>query len=1125
MSEPTPETQARAHSAAVAVAISIVVVVSAFALLATVGAHQAARQQRVLGFLDPLIELIRNVGKGIMKESFERGTELIRIVAGTIAIAVLAALVTRRLRAWPLLLLGISISLATWGQFELVRTQAWTGGLLYAAALISALGFGIICPSPALAQQTPLPRFTRLDAICIAVLSVLGIIFRLYALPELPSVFNGEMIVSMLASRTFDGLRWYLPGGVLSNSTGLMHLLPQMFFYNLYGTTVYSLRLAAVLYGVLALPLFYWLVQRLGGTVAAIIATVLLVSAPEQLYWSRIESTNFAPLPVLGLISAHLGLAMIERVSFARVAAAALWMPFGRYFYTAGAAMVFYPWLQYTHAAVFVRRAWRKLWYVVPLLAIGTVLWAGAISAVVWLVQGGKFTITNPAQHGELILRGAGEYSGLSTVQLIVLQAQSSWHNLETIVQSICYAGGLSEWYQRAIVIGGVTLMVPGVVVLIAVSLAYLLGQIQRPRAFAVLVWIGIGLLPAVLSLQPTDRRFLLIFPALYIAVGLSLQGFIQMSAERGGKLAAAIVAALLATSVATVSVACLASHFLLRIQHTGIEDLLEFSKPIFQDSDAIFFDTDSSWALVFGFGNAEQFLHRPPCYRSVRVGEWLQISLDPPCEYQEATYKALLSPARIDAARRNYNPQRITFIVDMYTPSQAAVDMLRGLFPHAVERSNDGRETPHFIALTFSKADIDALRTPELLLSPDTTGAESLETTLLAGTTVKHAASTALQGEAAVVRGGLYLKKTGWYELGVTPACTGATLVVDGRNGGEAGAAMPMLAGVHPFALQIASFRDCPAGLSIEARPTAQGDATDILVPPLLAPWALKVAGAVAPPMQTYPGYGAAQRFADLPSAVIVDFGVDDHDELIAVTQSNAVLRGHRFAQTGVELASWPIEIPPYLPLWGLAIAANGTSYVVAGQSVYIYDRDGKPLSNWQGAPVYSSELVQLANGLVLAAVPQESSVHILNPDGSIKEKWNMFKGGTGGFSYPLSVATDNAGTIAVLQAENEVLLFRTPVDSFQPQLIRSFHVNYFEPPNPRRVAFDGPDRLLFSDPVAGTPLVYNRNGVRMLATGAQNDLSTRGFQAPLRMRTTNDYVYVLDGQRRLWQLPRLPE
>lgn len=1124
MSDPTAENQPQARSAAPAAAVSILVISAAFVLLATIGARQAEQQQRVLAAIEPLIGLIRDAGKWMMQESFKRGTELIQIVAGTVSIAVLAALVMRRLRAWPLLLLATSISLATWGQVELVRSHPWPGGLLYAAALLSALGFGIICPSPSLAQQTPLRRFTRLDALCMAALSVLGILFRLYALPELPSVFNGEMIVSMLSSRTFDGLRWYIPSGVLSNSTGLMHLLPQMLFYNLYGTTVYSLRLAAVLYGVLALPLFYWLVQRVGGTVAAVIATALLVSAPEQLYWSRLESTNFAPLPVLALISAHLGLAMIERVSFGRVAAAALWMPFGRYFYTAGAALVFYPWLQYAHAVLFVRRAWHKLWYVVPLLAAGTVLWAGAISAVLWLIQGGSFKINNPAQHGELILRGAGEYSGLGTLQLIYLQAESSWNNLQTIVQSLSYAGGLSEWYQRAIVVGGVTLMVPGVVVLIAVSLAYLLGQIQHPRAFAVLLWIAIGLLPAVLSMQPTDRRFLLIFPALYIAVGLSAQGFLEACAARGGKLATAIVAALVATAVAAVSIACLASHFLLRIQRTGVEELLEFSKPIFQDSDAIFFDTDSSWALVFGFGNADQFLRSPPCYRSVRVGEWMQIALDPPCDYQEATYKALLSPQRIDAARRSYDPQRFTFIVDMYTPSQAALGMLRGLFPHAVERGNSGRETPHFVALTFSRADIEALRTPELLVGPDVTGAEAVQTTLVANTSVKLGASTAIEGEAAVVRGGLYIKKTGWYELGVHPACDGATLVVDGRSVGAAGSATAMLAGVHPFELQLASLRACPAGLAIEARPAAAEDAPEA-VTMLLAPRAAKATGAVAPALQIYQGYGAARLFAEVPGRVIIDFGVDDRGELILLAQGTGVLRGYRVSQTGAELASWPIEIPQHMPLWGIAVAANGTAYVVAGQTVYIYDRDGTPQGIWQGAPVYSAEMVQLANGLVLAAVPQESSIHVLNPDGSLKENWKMFKGGTGGFTYPLSVASDNAGTIAVLQAENEVLLFRTPVDSFQPQLIGSFHVDYFEPPNPRRVAFDGPHRLLFSDPAAGTPLVYNRDGVRMLAAAAQNDLSTRGFQAPLRMRTTNEYVYVLDAQRRLWQLPRLPE
>ena len=122
----------------------------------------------------------------------------------------------------------------------------------------------------------------------------------------------------MLASHTLDGLRQYLPYGLRGNSTGVAHLLPQMALFQLFGTSVYTLRLAAVLYGVAAVPLCYWLTRRIAGTMPAVVATLLLIVAPEQLFWSRSENTHFAPVAVAALVTVSLGLRLTERCRRAR---------------------------------------------------------------------------------------------------------------------------------------------------------------------------------------------------------------------------------------------------------------------------------------------------------------------------------------------------------------------------------------------------------------------------------------------------------------------------------------------------------------------------------------------------------------------------------------------------------------------------------------------------------------------------------------------------------------------------------------------------------------------------------------------------------------------------------------
>jgi len=1124
MSDPNREPSPPDAPARLSALVSVLGLALIFAALITVGAGQAQRPERVLPLLDPAVEWLRTDGRALMVDAAARGNDLLALVSLCLAGVMAAAVVARRRQAWPVGLLTLALGLAAWGQLALVRKDATTGAMFYAAALACALLLGLLSPAPILSPSTPAPRFRRGDALWMFGLTVLGMLLRLYALPELPRMFNGEMIISMLASRTLEGLHWYVPLGITSNSTGLMHLLPQWFFYQLFGTSVYALRLAAVLFGVMVIPLFYWLGLRLGGRFAAVVATLLLISAPEQLYWSRLESTNFAPLPLLGVVAAHLGLSMVERFAFLPVFLSALWLPFGRFFYTAGAAMVFLPWLQSLHAILFVRRAWRRMWYVLPLLAIGTAMWTASLSFVGWVLRGGgPFTISNPAQHGELILRGVGEYTGLPMERLIVLQLQSVWNNLWTIISSLSFHGGFSEWYERGLAVPGVTLMVPVVVVLVAVSLAYLLGQLQRPRAFVLLAWLAIGLLPAVLSLQPTDRRYLLIFPALYLAVGVAVQGFVRLGEERGGRISGRLTALLLGATVGAATLGNLVSHFLLPIGRTGVEDLIRFSKPIFEESDTIYFDTDESWALVLAFGNADHFLEAPPCYRNVRVGEWIQVALQPSCAFTHQTYDALMPRERAEQLRAKFDPQRLTLLVDLYTPSNDMLDTLRGLFPEALQREYRAQATPSYVALTIDRSQVERLRSPEWQRAAGIESRSDLETSLLSGAQLHLVDGLPPDDHQIAIRGGFYVDKPGWYHAAIAPACSAVTLRVDDRIAD--GGTRPMLSGIHDFEILIRNVDECRLPLELRLRPALRPDGlpANPVAPLLVAPYATKVPRAATKPLSTYDGYLPGKIFTEIPGFVIVDFDIDASGDLILLTQEPiGALRGRRYAADGKERMNWPMEVPKQLPIWGLNVAADGTSYLAAGGPVFVYDRHGKQISHWPTSAVFTAEIAPLGDGRVLSAVPHESAIFVLDENGNLAQEWREFEGGRGKFHYPISVDVDADGTIVVLHDNDEVLIFKTPLDRFEPVYEGAFRVDYLEPPNPRRFAFDGPHRLLFPDPAAETTLIYRRDGTRLLADNAGADLTTRGYRAPYRIRTTADAVYVLDYNRQIWRLPR---
>ena len=58
-----------------------------------------------------------------------------------------------------------------------------------------------------------------------------------------------------------------------------------------------------------------------------------------------------------------------------------------------------------------------------------------------------------------------------------------------------------------------------GLLVIAVLGLGYLLGQAYERRAFALLLWVGLGLLPAILSNDPVGRRMSVMFPALYVVM------------------------------------------------------------------------------------------------------------------------------------------------------------------------------------------------------------------------------------------------------------------------------------------------------------------------------------------------------------------------------------------------------------------------------------------------------------------------------------------------------------------------------------------------------------------------------------------------------------------------------
>jgi hypothetical protein len=1121
---------ARYHRVA-AVSLTVATVIAAFVLIAAIGNRQAAQGQRVFAQLDTPIEFLRVSGGAVRDWALAHAVGVGWVTTAVGSTIALAGVVLGGGRAAPLLLLAVAMALATWGEVLLLTDHTALGASCYGASVICAFGLGIWCPMPPVfnadagsgSRAAGDDRRIGLECVCVGVLTIAALLSRVYALTELPNFFEAEMSVSMLASRTWAGLYEYVPSGLSGNSNGLMHLLPQMLSFRVLGTSIYSLRLVSVAFGVVAVPVFYLLLRRIAGPLVGLIGGALLVTAPDQLFWSRDENTMFIPLTVLAIVTVYLGLRMVERVGFARVLVAALWMPIGRYFYLPGMVLLVYPLLLYAHALVFVRGTWRSLWYAVPLMAGGVMLWIVSLTMVNAAVHEWKSGFVSPTGNiGAAIWEGENQLRTTSIPARALLSAVAVGRHLGAVVSAMTYRGGFSQWYQRADPSKHPTITNIGVVVMVALGLGYLLGQLYDQRAFALLLWVGLGLLPGILSLDPATRRIGLVFPGMYAIAAVTLGAFVQLIRDRGGRVLASFGSVAMTVALLGIIWTSVASHFELPIGPPFATKLFRFTQPLFEGSDAIFHDVDPTMALLLVFGNADRFLEpgKTPCLRHVNPREWLSAALQQRCAFTDTVHQFTASDIERAALAAAYHPQRVSFLLRDEPSNDSYIELLRGLYPRAVVRATPPTlPEVKLVALTIARSDVEALHVPELSGSEETTTSR-LAARLLRGVRLTPTAANAPGGATVSVRAGLLLEGDGWYRFGLTPACAGTTITID-RRAVTPSDVLPLLAGVHALDITLPNADACV--LPLEFSLDVQRDQHLVALKPviLLAPAAAAVPQAHAPTVALYGGYGAAQQFSP-EIAAVVDFGVDSEEAVTVLLQDGAGFEVRRFAPDGHELARWKPKVPRGQTVWGLMVAMDGTSFVISPTTTLVYDRSGSPIAVWNDPPVWTSEVAALPDGRVLSCVPHHAAVAVLRPDGTVEREWARFEGGPGRFSEPMSVRVQGQ-EVLVLQSDHQALLFHNPLGEFGPVFVRSFPLSFTtKSVYPRGAAFDGPERIVVPDPGLPMTLVYGVDGQRLMAADPARDVNNRGFGDIVRLVAMHDHLYVLDGARRLWRLAR---
>lgn len=187
----------------------------------------------------------------------------------TIVFFVIAALFSFRLPGLVLLLFG-----------QLAFTFEWFG----AGIVLLSLGSLITIWKHNVAPKESL----QYSYILFLVIVLVGSIFRLYALNLIPNEFEGELS-PYSAGATGN---WFMANKGVAGPwapLGLLYYPPIWLATELFGTTLFSLRISSAWVGILTFIPFYLFVREAFGTRVALIACLLFAFNPLHIGWSRTD--------------------------------------------------------------------------------------------------------------------------------------------------------------------------------------------------------------------------------------------------------------------------------------------------------------------------------------------------------------------------------------------------------------------------------------------------------------------------------------------------------------------------------------------------------------------------------------------------------------------------------------------------------------------------------------------------------------------------------------------------------------------------------------------------------------------------------------------------------------------
>jgi len=1072
------------------------------------GADQDLANLRILHQLDAPFARALELAGALRVYAFRYANDWISVLSAWSALLIGLGYATAGRQILPTAIGLVALCSGAWGQALIFQNHPTEGWALLGVGLGLAFVTGILAP------MRSLPGFAEpksqgggrvgapllAEATAVAAILVLAVIARTYALTELRSAFDGESVHEMNMSRTVFGMRHYLSYAFIANASGLLQLPPQSLAFELFGTSIFSQRYSATIVGSFVLLLSYLFMRRIAGVWPALLTLALLVLAPEQLFWSRSEVTQFAAVLFVAIVLISLSFAMARELSFGLTLATMLAMPMCRLVYTPGWALVALPWAMAAHAVVLRRVRWSRLLYVVPLLALGTFLWAYSPSLLRWTFLDSEAHFVEPTRvYGHSFVRRSGELRDLDTKSLLLEQVRGVVDSSTLVVRHFFDDCNLTtHWYTRTQLSGQhKTIANAGLTVWAFCGLFYLLARLGDRRAFGLVVVSGLAVAPTVMSPDPYPRRMEVIFLVLPFTAAIFGAALVRSSRAAGAKWVSRLLAASMAVAAVAIAITSAHSYFQIRIAPHRMLEAHRFTRPLFASSDVVFhnlpYRANGNFAQEIALGSLDQLVENGVGFEPVEGDDWLSIALHPRAAYSNPVHDVIMSEARRRQLSESNPLERITFLFDDQPRSQPGIGAIRALFPQSEISRGAG-----LVAVTAKRSSIASNLVP--VVEPSAAHRARAAGAKLNGRKLKVRATDA---PVTTIEAGVAIGTPGWFGWQLKPPCDEAVWQIGDAEVDDTTTAKPMLTGIHSLRIEIPDRCALPLQVQLLA-PEGVVRQAELVAPALAERPALRPTKVAA-----YPGFREVRPFSKLTHQVI-DIALDG-DELLAVGWHDRRAVVTRIGADGNPIATW--DAGPDFPA-AIGAGSDGTVAILSHHKIRLFDRGGQLRAEERAPGVESNSTVHFTDQAILITSRQDGTLNLHHRNGKMLQRISRLRGTRERFVNLRSLALGPDSMMVLTDESNRA--FVTTVEDGDYTTPPS-HVFAIEQGH-RGTAIDHRRRILI--PSRSGYQVFTPSGTRLIAEVPESDLTAANLGGFPIAITAGDRFYSLDRDRRLISL-----